>query len=73
MKSKKTTQSLAIKPGWPADEGGDAQRGKQTLELNPATAKNAVYLKGMSMPEQIPAVPIRYHQVREKSQEAANF
>jgi len=74
MMSKKTTiQSLPFRMGCSTKKGGDAHRGKQTLESTPATVMNAVYSKGMSMPEQITAAPIRYHQVKGKSQEAANF
>jgi hypothetical protein len=74
MMSKKTTiQSLPVRMGCSTKKGGDAHGGKQTLGSISALTMNAVYLEGMSMPEQITAAPIRYHQVREKSQEAANF
>ena len=73
MKSQTMIQSWPVRMGCSTLKGGDAHGGKQALGSIPATTMKAVYSKGMSMPEQITAAPIRYHQVREKSQEAANF
>lgn len=73
MMSPTTIQSWPGRMGCSNLKGGDAHGGKQALGLIPASTMKAVYSKGMSMPEQIPAVPIRYHQVKGKSQEAANF
>jgi hypothetical protein len=73
MMSKATMQSLPIRMGCSNQKGGDSHGGKQTLGSTTATTMNAVNLNGMSMPKQIPAVPIRYYLDKGKLQEAANF
>ena len=62
MMSKATIQSLPVRMGCSNQKGGDSHGGKQTLGSIPATTMNAVNLNGISMPEQIQAVPIGYHQ-----------
>ena len=58
MMSKATMQSLPVRMGCSNQKGGDSHGGEQTLGSTTATTMNAVNLNGMSMPKQIPAVPI---------------
>ena len=73
MKSQTMIQSWPVRMGSSNLRGGDAHGGKQTLGSIPASTMKAVYLKGISMPEQIQAVPIGHHEARGNLQEAANF
>lgn len=73
MKSQTTIQSWPVRKGCSTLKGGDAHGGEQTLGLISASTMKAVYLKGISMPVQIQAVPIGYREARINLQEAANF